>query len=212
MQFSEVILETTSLQKTKLFYRKTLELAIAAESVDTVSFTAGKTTLTFRETKERKPFYHFAFNVTNNKFSDCFEWLNNKLDIIITASGLPITSYPDWNAESFYFYDNNGSIIEFIARFDLPYNSDAPFSPHDIREISEVGITGNDIPALASTLNAKYTIPYFSKSKPSEHFTAMGDDHGLLILSQSGRPWVPTRKACEHFPIIVVADGQQITL
>src|SRR4051812_29551627 len=119
MRIQEVILQTASILRTRLFYSKTLELPITAETGDTISFRAGQSLLTFKQASQ-KPFYHIAFNITNNKFSDSFDWINNKLDILPTSNGLPIAAYPEWNAQSFYFYDNNGSILEFIVRFDLP--------------------------------------------------------------------------------------------
>jgi catechol-2,3-dioxygenase len=212
MHFREVILQTASIHRTKLFYHKTLELPVTNETDDTISFQAGDSVLTFKAVTGQKPFYHIAFNITNNKFSDSFEWMNNKLDILPMENGLPIAVYPEWNAESFYFYDNNGSILEFISRFDLPSYSPAPFSPADIKEISEVGIAAGNVKETAEELNKSYQIPYFSKSKPSEHFTVLGDDHGLFIITSTGRPWVPTNKPAQHFPIIVITDEGKIEL
>ena len=104
MHIQEVTLNTASIPRTKLFYSRTLELEIVNESADAVTFRAGNGLLTFRLTAAgEKPYYHIAFNITNNKFSECFEWINNKVDILTTHLGLPIAIYPDWNAESFYF-------------------------------------------------------------------------------------------------------------
>jgi hypothetical protein len=212
MQIQEVILKTASIVRTKLFYHKTLELPIIAETDETISFKAGRSLLTFNVVTEGRPFYHIAFNVTNNKFSDSFEWVNNKLDILEADHGLPIANYPEWNAESFYFLDNNGSILEFIARFDLPYYSGEAFCVDDIVEISEVGIVCDDVQTTAQSLNAKELFPYFPKSKPTENFTVLGDDHGLLILTRKGRGWVPTLRPAQIFPLTVVADGKTIEL
>jgi hypothetical protein len=212
MHIEEVILCTASIVRTKLFYSKTLSLPVVKENEEAITFQAGSTLLTFKLVRDRKPFYHIAFNITNNKFSDSFEWINNKLDILPADHGLPIANYPAWNAESFYFYDNNGSILEFMVRFDLPYYSAAPFSIGDIKEISEVGIVSDDVPATASALHLEYGIPYFPKSKPSDSFTVMGDDCGLLIITQTGRGWVPTHKAAQIFPVTIVADGKRLEL
>ena len=212
MHIQEVILCTGSIVRTKQFYTKTLELTVIKEAVESITFQAGATYLTFNAISNEKPFYHVAFNVTNNKFSDSFEWINSKLDILPVDNGLPIAVYPNWNAESFYFHDNNGNILEFIVRFDLPYYSAEPFSVADIREISEVGIVTGNVPVMASELQNKYGIPYFTMSKPSDTFTVMGDNYGLLIITQTGRGWIPTHKPAQIFPITIVADGQTIQL
>jgi catechol-2,3-dioxygenase len=209
MYFREIILHTASVLRTRLFYHKTLELPIVNETDDTITFKAGSTLLTFKHTTEKKPYYHIAFNITNNKFSDSFEWMNSKLDILPTANDLPIMVYNEWNAESFYFYDNNGSILEFIVRFDLPYHSTEPFSPSDIREVSEVGIVTDNVTETAGEFHSRYGIPYFAKSKASDHFAAMGDDYGLLIIIPAGHHWVPTNKPARRFPITVVAANER---
>jgi catechol-2,3-dioxygenase len=212
MHISEVILQTASIARTRLFYSKTLELPIVTETEDTISFSAGSSVLTFKAVTGSKPYYHIAFNVTNNKFSDSFEWLSNKLDILPTANGLPIAVYPDWNAESFYFLDNNGSILEFLVRFDLPYHSPEPFGVHDIREISEVGVVTPDVPSATKQFNSAYGIPYFLKTRPAPEFTVMGDDHGLLIVTTKGSAWIPTSKPAQIFPLTIVADGRTLEI
>ena len=212
MHIQEVILNTASIVRTKLFYGKTLELPVVKETAESITFSAGKSLLTFNAVAEGRPFYHIAFNITNNKFSDSFEWINSKLDILEADHGLPIANYPDWNAESFYFLDNNGNILEFIVRFDLPYYSPDPFSVADIVEISEVGIVSNDVPNTAASLHTQESFPYFAKSKPSENFTVLGDNYGLLILTKNGRGWVPTHKPAQIFPMIIIADGKRIEL
>lgn len=210
MHFNEVILQTASVARTKLFYHKTLELPISKESDESITFLAGNSLLTFNVAAAGKPYYHIAFNITPNKFSDSFEWISRKLDILPMQEDIPIAVYPDWNAQSFYFMDNNGSILEFIARFDLPYSSDAPFSLADIREISEVGIATNDVDGTAEMLHTEHGVPWFRKTKPSEHFTVMGDNNGLLILSHTSRSWVPTDKPARAFPLTVIAEGHAI--
>ena len=212
MHLQEVILHTASITRTKQFYTKTLELQVEVETEDTISFKAGNSALTFRSVADQKPVYHIAFNITNNKFSDSFEWLNAKLDILTTDNGLPIAVYDNWHAESFYFHDNNGNILEFITRFDLPSYSTEPFGTADILEISEAGIVCDDVAAMASDLHKKYGFPYFAKSKPTENFSVLGDDHGLLIITKNGRGWVPTNKPAHIFPMTIIADGHRIAL
>ena len=210
MHIKELILETNSLHKTKLFYHKTLELEIQDETDEVISFKAGKTKLSFKETKSEKPFYHFAFNITNNKFSDAFEWMNNKLDILPVNDEMLIAGYDNWNAQSFYFLDNNGSILEFIVRFDLPYHSNEPFSSGCIEEISEIGLVVDNVNEYAERLRAEYNIPYFKKGPRLHDFIAMGDEYGLLLVCQNKRGWVPTHRPAKQFPVVVINDKGNI--
>jgi catechol-2,3-dioxygenase len=210
MHIKELILQTNSLHRTRVFYNKTLELDIVEQSEEKISFRVGKTKLTFTEIKDGKPYYHFAFNITNNKFSDSFEWINNKLDILPVNDEMLIAGYDNWNAQSFYFYDNNGSILEFITRFDLPYYSDKPFSSACIEEISEIGLVVDNVPDSAADLNEAHKIPYFKKGPRLQDFVAMGDDYGLLLVCQSKRAWVPTNKLAQKFPVTVIDDEGNI--
>lgn len=212
MHIQELILKTNSLQRTRLFYHKTLELEILKETDEAISFKAGKTMLTFEQAAEGKPFYHIAFNIVNNKFSDSFEWINNKLDILPVSDELLIAGYDNWNAQSFYFHDNNGSILEFISRFDLPYYSTEPFSSECIMEISEVGLVTDDVHDLAEEIKVEHGIPYFKKNPPNPAFTVMGDDYGLLILVPNKHGWVPTHRPAQKFPITVVGEEGRIEL
>lgn len=212
MRIKELILETNSLHKTRLFYHKTLELGILEETEDSISFKAGRSVLTFKETTGSKPFYHFAFNITVNKFSDSFEWIDSKLDILPANNNKPIAGYSNWNAQSFYFHDNNANIVEFIVRFDLPYHSPAPFSTDCLEEISEIGIVVSNVKNTAQQLHQQFNIPYFSKGPQLSDFTVLGDDHGLLLITQLKRGWVPTNKPAQSFPITIVDDqGNKIS-
>jgi catechol 2,3-dioxygenase-like lactoylglutathione lyase family enzyme len=205
MEIRQLILKTNSLKRTKLFYSRTLELEVLEESDMSISFRAGSTVLSFEETTAEKPFYHFAFNIVNNKFSDSFEWINSKLDLL-PFNGMLIAGYDDWNAQSFYFLDNNANILEFIVRFDLPYISDVPFSSACIREISEIGLVVDNVEAKAAELHEQYQIPYFSKGPRLKDFIPLGDDKGLLLLVETKRGWVPTERPAQAFPVTIVDD------
>ena len=206
MHITELILQTSSLSRTRLFYHKTLELPILKEDEHRICFRAGKTHLTFKQAESGKPFYHFAFNISNNRFSDCFEWINQKLDILPVNDEMLIAGYDNWNAQSFYFYDNNGSIVEFIVRFDLPYHSTATALSACIEEVSEIGIVTENVNNMAEDLAQRHGIPYFEKGPSLHDFIAMGDDYGLLLVCQQKRGWVPTHKPAQVFPINIIDE------
>ncbi len=209
MNIKELILETASLAKARLFYHKTLELAILKETEDVISFQAGKSVLTFRQISTGKPVYHFAFNIVNNKFSDAFDLINSKLDILPVEDDMLVAGYDNWNAQSFYFHDNNGNILEFIVRFDLPYYSNEPFSSNCITDISEIGLVIDNPEEKAVELNSTYGIPYFLYGPHLHDFIAMGDNYGLILLSAPGRKWVPTNKPARQYPVTIITENGQ---
>lgn len=208
MQFEEIVLKTASISKTRNFYRRTLELEMVEDAGDRVAFQVGRTRLVFEEAQSGKPFYHFAFNVPVRRFSDAFEWMESKLEILpIDDGSLPIAAYPRWNAQSFYFYDNNGSILECIVRFDLPDEpSGDDFSSADFLEISEIGIPSTDVEARIAAFQAM-GVPLFPPGPRRPEFSPVGDNRGLLLVVEEGRPWIPTNHRSEAHPLRVRGAG-----
>ncbi len=213
MRFDEIILETPSLSAVRRFYSQTLELPILHESDEVIRFRAGHTALTFRRAAAgTKPHYHFAFNVTNNRFSDCFEWLNRKLDILPVEPGMLVKGYAAWNAQSFYFHDSVGNIVECIARFNLPYSSGRPFTSEDLVEISEIGYVVPDIEAAEAELK-RQGLERFPPGPFEPDFTPMGDEYGLVLVAGTGRGWIPTDEPARPAPLIIRgAGGVQLQL
>ena len=105
----------------------------------------------------------------------------------------------EWNAQSFYFFDNNGNLLELICRYDLPNSSQNPFDAASFLRISEIGISTDSVADLAEQLRQQYHLLPFSKQQVMPAFAALGDEEGLLILAQQGRNWFPTSKPAETF-------------
>ena len=208
MQFEEIVLKTASLPKTRNFYRRTLELEVVEDKAERVAFSVGKTRLVFEEVKGTKPFYHFAFNVPVRRFSDAFEWMESKLEILpVDGGSLPIAAYPRWNAQSFYFYDNNGSILECIVRFDLPDEpKSVEFTSADFLEISEIGIPSKDVESRIAEFQ-KMGVPLFPPGPRLPEFSPMGDNRGLLLVVEEGRPWIPTKHSAAPHPLRITGTG-----
>ena len=202
---------TNDLPGTEQFYHGILGLDVLEKSDFGISFLAGETTLTFRPVANLKPIYHFAFNIPCNKLNEAFDWMAKRTDIMDVTAGNKIADFVNWNAKSFYFYDNNGNILEFIARFELENESNVEFGSDSILNISEIGVCTDDVNAECDELIKKYGLPVFSKQPRLENFTAMGDNNGLLILSISNRHWYPTEKVAQkHYTSIEISDrGQQ---
>lgn len=202
MQIDELILKSNDIRGTYEFYTGALGLELLEEHKNAIVLRAGKSILRFEYEQQGNPFYHFAFNITNNKLEEALNYLENKVSIL-PYNNSRIVDYTNWNARSFYFHDNNGSIVEFIVRLDLPYQTEAPYSSNCIREISEIGIVTDDVPATAKVLTTEYGLAYFPPGPVKEEFTVIGDDTGLLLITQAGRGWVPTDKPAEKYPVHV---------
>lgn len=211
MDILKLELLSNDLGATEKFYRQELHLVTLKKSDTELEIRAGETTLTFKYTPDLNPVYHFAFNIPNNKLDEAFEWLNKRVEIMDVTPGNKIADFVNWNAKSFYFYDNNGNILEFIARYDLDNKSESEFNGSSILNISEIGVATDDVTDRCDSLVGKYNLPVFSKQPRLPNFTALGDHQGLLILSVTNRHWYPTEKlAQKHYTSMLIKNNQQL--
>jgi len=199
MKIAALELLTDDIDKTTSFYNKELGLKVLERDKSSISFAAGSTKLTFRFSEKENPVYHFAFDIPHNKLHEAFHWIENKVEILEVVPPSKIADFSNWDAESFYFFDDNGNILEFIARYCLDNKSEEPFSGSSIVSVSEIGFVSNDVSQLCDELILKYDIPVFSKQPKLDKFIVMGTDTGLFVLAGNDRNWYPTKKKCEPF-------------
>jgi catechol 2,3-dioxygenase-like lactoylglutathione lyase family enzyme len=212
MDLLEIQILTNNIQETQDFYENIPGLPLLSKSSHAVSFAAGASTLTFIHTESPDPFYHFAFNIPDNKIDEAFSMMGSKIEILPVHPTGKIADFTSWNAKAFYFYDNNGNILEFIARFGLHRPSDRPFGGSAVLSLSEIGLVA-DNPAMESErIRAEHNFSYFEKQAPKDDFIVIGDDNGLLIFVENLRNWYPTNKAAQKNTTRVrVADKGRIT-
>src|SRR6218665_126458 len=197
MKLEKIQIQTSNIQKTTAFYQDILELSIIEKTTNSVSIKAGNSILKFIEEPGFKSIYHFAFNIPENKLAEAIQWCRNKTDLIVIENQNVITNFENWNAHAIYFYDNNGNLLEFIARHDLHNSETETFSSKSILNISEIGIVNENLLELGNELISKYDLNFFSKNTNSEAFAAIGDDEGLLIMVSPNRNWYPTQTPSE---------------
>jgi hypothetical protein len=184
------------LAEMKAFYGKTLDLGVRDERADRFTVEAGETRITFVHDAQtvdgRPPFYHFAFNIPENKIVPALEWQKARTPLLPIpernrAAGYPpdVVDYSHWNAHSIFFLDPAGNILEYIARHDLKNGDRHPFSWGDILYASEIGLIVDDVAATTGMVKEMAALsPYRGGS---DQFTAMGDEYGLLLLMKRGR-------------------------
>jgi catechol-2,3-dioxygenase len=192
MRISEIQILSDDLIGTAKFYTEVLNFKQLHADEEKVSFAAGASTLTFLRSENVHPVYHFAFNISPLQLQQALAWTKARTAVLpVAEDGQEIADFVDWNARAFYYKDNNGNILEFIARYNLDVKTEEPFDSSSIISISEIGIVTDDVPAERKSISEKYNVPIFSKPPLPDNFTAIGDDHGLFILSKTHRPWHP---------------------
>ncbi len=207
MNIQEIRLEAANLEHLQEFYASKLELPVERTG-DSLIVTIGASKLRFNQGGEHR--YHFAFNVPENQLEDCQKWLKNKIALIHDDNDSEVFNFETWEAHSIYFLDSAGNIVECIARHRLHNASSEPFSSAAFLNISEIGLASNDVVQQIQELAAQLGAPYFqSPGGPQPNFTAIGDDHGLIILVKRHRIWYPnTGIPAEIAPTSILVEGQ----
>jgi hypothetical protein len=199
------------------FYRDSLGLLVLEERREAFTVAAGASKLTFRASQSisERPFYHFAFNVPENKILAARRWQKERTPLLPIPSHLRDPGYPDdvvnyrhWNSHSIFFFDPAGNVVEYIARHDLDNAAGGDFSSSDILYASEIGLVVDDVPAAAAQLKAVAELDQYRNA--SDRFTALGDERGLLLVMKRGRVIsfdAPEKKAMSVFPTSVFLRG-----
>lgn len=200
MNLDHIEILTNQLKATKDFYQNVLDLSISEYDSKSIRIKIGSSTLTFVENfKKSKPFYHLAFNIPENKLNEVVKWCANRIELIKKEDAILIAAFENWNANAVYFYDNNGNLLEFIARKGLNNADTETFSSTQILNISEIGIVKENPSEFGKQLINKYGLSLFERNQNSEMFTAIGDDNGLLIVVKTNRNWYPTETPAESY-------------
>jgi catechol-2,3-dioxygenase len=133
---------------------------------------------------------HYAFDIPENQFAEATTWLRQRLPIEVDEAGTWHYPSADWNSDSFYFYDADKNIVEFIARHNQPTASQSPFSGKSLVSISEIGLVTQDVQETVAHITKELGLKIW-RGEGSETFTAIGDEDGLMIVTLEGRAWRP---------------------
>jgi len=208
MQIIELELLSDDLTETEKFYKKVLGLEpYMREDRTRIFFNIGSTKLIFRKSDNVKPVYHFAIDVPTNRFFDSHDHIKEHT-AILPVEGDDIANFINWDAKSFYFYDNNGNIVEFITRYPNKEYYREAFSYKCYVGISEIGFVTNNVKELADILEDEYGVPIFKRQPRNENFTVCGNDTGLFIIVAKDRDWYPTAIKAKAFTTRVLFMDQ----
>jgi hypothetical protein len=188
------LLTSAPMEAMKRFYGMALGLRVLEERVDRISFAAGDTRVAFVPAPEAAgaPFYHFAFNIPENKIVPALRWQQARGPLIPIPHRLRDPRYPDdvvdyrhWNAHSIFFLDPGGNVVEYIARHDLKNAAGGDFGPADILYASEIAFVVDDVQTVARRIGTIAAVTQYRGG--SDQFVAMGDELGLLLVMKRGR-------------------------
>jgi hypothetical protein len=147
---------------------------------------------------EGQPFYHFAFDIPENKILAAYAWQRQKTPLLplrperfSTMHEAPfpdeVVYLPDWNAHAIYFLDPAGSLVEYCARHTAATTvttaSAEPFTSQDLLYISEVGFVVDNIEGVAAGIVQTTGLGHYRGT------WTIGDEYGLILLLRLATPW-----------------------
>lgn len=194
-RFRSVQLRTAQLDEMRQFYTQTLGLPLEPLKNDreesAFAVRVGESILKFvAAEKGSEPFYHFAFNIPENQFAACKQWLSKRCPLLKeNGNGADEIFFAKWNAHAVYFADPSGNIGELIARHTLKNPREGEFTVQSLLCVSEIGLVSAEPAKLERGLAESFGLkPYQGSSM------FVGDEHGLFVLPPTGRPWIPERR------------------
>ena len=210
---------SAALPQIKAFYHQLLGLPVIEETTEHLAIAAGQTRITFRTAPVdgEKPFYHFAFNIPENKLSAARRWQIQRTPLLPIPKHLrdpnfpeDVVNYSHWHAHSIFFFDPAGNVVEYIARHDLKNAAQGEFGTADILYASEIAFVVDDV--AAATMKLRQVAGVAQYKGASNQFAAVGDEHGLLLVMKRGRVIsfdAPEKKAVRVFPTAAVVRGNR---
>jgi len=186
------------------FYRGELGISGRPDSEE-LRLDIGPAHLTFVAASGGEPFYHFALLVPGNRFEAARDWLAAGTTLLAHAeTGVTTFDFDFWHASACYAHDPAGNILELIAHRGLEDSIEAgDFRAAELRGISEVGIVTDDLLTALARLQERGIELWYGEVGRHEGLGFVGRKAHTLILTPTGRPWLPTGRPAESHPVDV---------
>src|SRR5438445_6863867 len=156
--------------------------------------------------------YHFAINAPPGSIEDAAGWLGGRHQLLAFAGdaeeedGTTIV-HTDRGASAFYFLDAAGNVVELISNPYIDDEREARFGPDSLLEIAEIGVATADTGATSAAVEEVFGAGVLWGGSDESRLTAIGDDHGVVIVAPAGRGWIPVGLPARPLPTTIVAEG-----
>ena len=215
MQIRQLTLATRDLTAQLDFWGKTLSLPVHDQAGVAVNVRLQASTIRFEQALPTcDPRYHFAINIPRGSSLDAAAWIVERHELIAfhgdpdEDEGATIVR-TDRGAATLYFLDGGGNVVELIANDHLDNGSEAKFAPDSLLEIAEIGVATADVDATRAAIEDVFTTGVLWGGREGSLLTAIGDDHGVVIVAPTGRGWIPVGLPARPLPTTIVATGHR---
>jgi catechol 2,3-dioxygenase-like lactoylglutathione lyase family enzyme len=207
MRISQITLASADPAGQAEFWGKRLGLAVHAAG-SAVEVGLRRSTIRFEPTDGVDARYHFAINVPPGTIEDAVAWLGARQELLEFHGDPDIedgatTVHTDRGAACLYFLDGGGNVVELISNPHLDLEEETPFGPGSLLEIAEIGVATADTDTTSEAVQEAFGADVFW----GRLLTAIGDDHGVVIVAPAGRGWIPVGLPARPLPTTIVAEG-----
>src|SRR5690625_291004 len=207
--FNSVLLYTNQLKELRRFYMNILELNITDETEEAFSIDIGTSKLTFKQS-DKPCFYHYAINIPGNQFSMLKHRIKERIPLN-RERGIDEVYFSSFDADSMYFEDPAGNIIELIGRRKRDLFGDPTFA-ESFFNISEVGIVSSHLDDLSEEFQ-DIGLPLRGTEISYDSVNFFGREESFIVLVPPERKWYFSEQMSEVFPLeIELTNGYHITI
>ncbi|MGN7387568.1 glyoxalase [Sporosarcina sp. SAFN-015] len=201
-------LYTNNIKALRRFYVNILELDMTESTSEQFTVRIGESYLTFTQT-DKPAFYHFAINIPGNQFSMMKYWITDRITLN-REEGRDEVYFPSFDADSMYFEDPAGNIVELIGRRKRDLFGD--LTKESFLNISEIGITTPHVVEVGDELqDLGIPLRNGTEVEPNElNFLGRGDT--FIVLVPPGRRWYFSKKVAEAYPLELTWNDAHIKL
>ncbi len=206
-------LQGFKLREMQEFYANTIGFAVEL-STGRLQVQAGGTVIQFDEISEKGfsatdlPHYHIAWAIPQSKFAKAKAWLADRTPLLRHRDGRDEFHFRRARRRAVYFADPMGSILELIARDDMPDKSPGDFALADILYVNHIGLVVDDMTTAIEQIG--HSLGLELTAEPSPNFVKLGDAHRHLTLVTRNRLWLPEGKlAANVYKTEAVLHGER---
>lgn len=188
-----------------------MELDITESRDEQFTVNVGESAITFHQSKDPS-LYHFAINIPGNQFSLMKLWMQDRL-VLNQDGGINEIYYSSFDADSMYFEDPAGNLIELIGRRKRDMFGELTTAA--FLNVSEVGIVTPFVAEVGDQLQ-DFGIPlrHGTEADPKS-LNHLGKGDTFIVLAPPNRRWDLdfSKKETETHPLkVILNDGRQLAL
>lgn len=201
-------LYSNNIKALRRFYGNVLELDMTESTLEQFTIRIGESHLTFKQT-DKPAFYHFAINIPGNQFSMMKYWITDRITLN-REEGRDEVYFPSFDADSMYFEDPAGNIVELIGRRKRDLFGD--LTKESFLNISEIGMATPHVVEVGDELqDLGIPLRNGTEVEPDElNFLGRGDN--FIVLVPPGRRWYFSKKVSEVYRLELTWNDTHIKL